>query len=419
MTDLEIYKESQIVASGKDEERLIADAISILRSMGMLDKYDEDQQRGFIRSCMAYGLNPILKEIYPMPFYNAETKKYNLGVCPDYKTFLNRAEKSGNWDGYEVNFDGEVKFRTVDKEIKKKDGGTFKKSVKVVDPLSSLSGTITIWRKDWSRPFKSRPLMLVQVMKDTDFWHGDPYGMLEKQLIRTFFPKAFPKDCALRDDSIEADHSPVAPETPEYEVIETKPIIDKAELALALKDAKQALYDVPMASSEADTFKAAIDQLFKDQNIDGLKDIARQLRERLESMKAAKAQEIQQENPANAAEEKAKTMIKEVLDKLIANGKSRVYVRNSLKKHLAIESDLDSDWTALLWAAPFDLDQYREAYKHWKAELDTAPSKKRKEAIKLAKANPESEELLTMIEESSEEELDAIIDNLAGGKDEE
>ena len=136
-------------------------------------------------------------------------------------------------------------------------------------------------------------------------------------------------------------------------------------------------------------------------------------------MKANKAQEIQQENPANAAEQKAKTMIKEVLDKLIANGKSRVYVRNSLKKHLAIESDLDSDWTALLWSAPFDLDQYREAYKHWKAELDTAPSKKRKEAIKLAKANPESEELLTMIEESSEEELDAIIENLTGGKDEE
>ena len=419
MNDLEIYKGSQIVPASKDEERLIADAVSILRSMGMLDKYDEDQQRGFIRSCMAYGLNPILKEIYPMPFWNSETKKYNLGVCPDYKTFLNRAELSGNWDGYEVNFDGEVKFKMVEKDLKKKDGGTFKKSVKVVDPLSSLSGTITIWRKDWSRPFKSRPLMLVQVMKDTDFWHGDPYGMLEKQLIRTFFPKAFPKDCALRDDSVEADHSPVAPEIPDYEVIETKTIVDKAELALALKDAKQALYDVPMASSEADTFKAAIDQLFKDQNIEGLKELESQLRERIESMKANKAQEIQQENPTNVAEQKAKTMIKEVLEKLIANGKSRVYVRNSLKKHLAIESGVDSDWAALLWAAPFDLDQYREAYKHWKTELDTAPSQLRKEAISLCKKSDEADVLLDMLDETSEEELPGFILNLKGGESEE
>ena len=40
-------------------------------------------------------------------------------------------------------------------------------------------------------------------MKDTAFWHDDPEGMLEKNLIREFFAKIFPKDCDLVDYSKE------------------------------------------------------------------------------------------------------------------------------------------------------------------------------------------------------------------------
>lgn len=297
---------------------------------------------------------------------------------------------------------------------------------------SSTSCTVTLKRKYANGTMESRTVTFTiedakkAGLMNKDVWAKYPARMLRARALGYACTDVFGDLLAGIYTPEEAEsfspqtnrHEPVV-ETPQYEVVETTPIIDKAELALALKDAKQALYDVPMVSSESDTFKAAIDQLFKDQNVDGLKDVASQLRERLESMKAAKAQEIQQENPANAAEEKAKTMIKEVLEKLIAKGKSRVYVRNSLKKHLAIESDLDSDWAAMLWAAPFDLDQYREAYKHWKAELDTAPSKLRKEAISLCKKSDEADVLLGMLDETSEEELPGFILNLKGGESEE
>jgi len=415
MNDIQAYSTSEIKAIDNNEERLITDAISTLKSMGMMEKYDEDQQRGFIRSCMAYKLNPILKEIYPMPFYNSETKKYNLGVCPDYKSFLNRAELSGVWDGYEVNFNGEVKFKTVEKEIKKKDGGTFKKSVKAIDPMSSLSGTITIWRKDWSRPFKSRPLFLVHVMKDTDFWHGDPYGMLEKQLIRTFFPKAFPKDCAMRDDSIEMEHQS-APEPAEYEVIDTKPVVDKGELALALKEARETLYSVPMVSTETNTWKESIDTMFKAGDIAGIRNAQDALRERLEAAQEAKKAEVEESRPGvESPEMKAKSAILKVLRELIAKGRSSVYIRNSLKKHLNIEAEKDEDWEALLWKAPFDRDVYAAAWEHWNEDLKATPSKLRKEAIKLAKASEpedEREALLEQIENTPEEGLADIIDLL-------
>lgn len=424
MSEIMKYKELSLSPIDNQEERLIDDALSILKSMGMMDKYDKDQQRGFIRSCMAYKLNPILKEIYPMPFYNSETKTYNLGVCPDYKSFLDRAESSGVWDGYEVEYSGDVMFKTIQKDIKKKDGSTFRKTAKIVDPASTLQGIILIYRKDWSRPLRSRPLFLVQVMKDTDFWHSDPYGMLEKQLIRTFFPRAFPKQCAIRDDSIEADMH-YTPETPQYEVIESKPAVDKVELAQALKDAKMALYNIPLVSSESAQIKTAMDTMFKEQNLDGLKAITQQLENRLQEMQKVKAEEVQQNRPETAPEQdesietKAKAMIKEVLDALVSKGKSRVYVRNSLKKHLGIESELDDDWNALLWAAPFDIDRYREAYSHWKKELDTAPSKLRKEAISLCLKSDEAEVLLDMLDETSEEELPGFILNLKGGESEE
>lgn len=69
-------------------------------------------------------------------------------------------------------------------------------------------------------------------------------------------------------------------------------------------------------------------------------------------------------------EQKAKQMISEILSKLETMGKSSAYIRNSVKKHLGIETD-EKDWKAILIAAPFDAEKYIDAYKHWKEEVES------------------------------------------------
>ena len=86
----------------------------------------------------------------------------------------------------------------------------------------------------------------------------------------------------------------------------------------------------------------------------------------------AEVSDVQPQEPAKepeGREQKAKQMISEILSKLEGMGKSSAYIRNSVKKHLGIETE-EKDWKAILIAAPFDPDLYIAAYKHWKDEVE-------------------------------------------------
>lgn len=81
-------------------------------------------------------------------------------------------------------------------------------------------------------------------------------------------------------------------------------------------------------------------------------------------------QEPEPDKEPEDREQKAKQVIEDILNKLISHGKSAVYIRNSLKKHLNIETD-EKDWKSILWSAPFDADKYISAYTHWKEEVES------------------------------------------------
>jgi len=72
--------------------------------------------------------------------------------------------------------------------------------------------------------------------------------------------------------------------------------------------------------------------------------------------------------PASDEESRAKQLIIALLDEMIATGKSVVYIRNSVKKHLKVETE-EKDWKAIVYSAPFEVEAYRAAYSHWKDEL--------------------------------------------------
>lgn len=398
----------QIATTSPEEQRLVDGAIAMLSAQGMLTKFDENQQRAFIMTCMAIGVNPLLKEAYAVPYevYDRDTKTKirTLGIIIDFKVYLARAERSGLLDGWETKFDGKV----VKKQITKTTG-TYQKTVKVIDQdKSDLTGTITIWRKDWKKPFKSRPLSLVDEMKDTDFWHDDPVGMLEKALIREFFQKVFPKDCDLRDDTKES--RVYASHAPEYEVVETSPVVDPKDKAQAYKDALVALDAVGLSSRVREQYQAKIKEAVTASDLAMLKQITTDLelirgdaeRKSIEARHVMVEPEqpltpaeeahlqktiemidqlpqdfntplkdpepVKETPPEDSAEQKAKTAVLTILRGLQTRGWHPEKTRNSLKKHLSLDVAEDEDWEALLWKAPFDRAVWIKAYKHWREE---------------------------------------------------
>lgn len=394
---------------------LIDGAIAILDAKGLTKRFDIEQCRAFVLSCMATGTNPLLGEVYPIAYWDTESKKYNLGTIFDYKVFLSRAERSGQLDGWETAFSGEVVKKAVQKtrKVSKNGSDTWEKyDVMVIDPAkTTLSGTIKIWRKDWGRPYKSRPLALLDEYKDTPFWHGDPYGMLEKALIREFFQKIFPKDCDL------PDHSKESRIVPDYEVVGTAPAgiaapsqpqPTKPELVNLMREVTDAMNAFSMPSTERDAVKKEMAEAYQKGNGQHLADMALRLREKAQEMldksHAARkpmpdptpAQEAQDavivpNPPEERPEEALKASLVDAIIMLMNAGKYEVkHVLNSLRKNFpALVDSLsgeDTDWKAAIWSCTVDnelitraTEYYADAYKREikKAAKQPAPAKEK------------------------------------------
>jgi hypothetical protein len=375
---------NEIVISGfnaPEEQRAIEGAISILKTMGMLNKFPKEDCENFVRACAMMKANPILKEVHPVPYWNADLGRNVLGIIPDYKTFLERAERSGKLDGWQTEFEGEVVKKPIVKKAKNRDGTYREYTAEIVDKAkSTLKGRITIWRKDQSHAFVSRWLRLVDEMKDTAFWHDDPDGMLEKNLIREFFAKIFPKDCDLVDYSKEV-------KVTDYEVFdsvsanETKVKPAPIELAKALKAANDLLQEVQMTHSVREEYSAKISGAYKNGNIGELESIIADLTARKEKAYQAvlnsrkpmpsaepitEAEVIpmnEELDKARAKVEKAiKTLAKEKIDRFETDAR----VKESMKKHLAGAESLAActDLIALETYLEHLRNKYREAKKN-------------------------------------------------------
>lgn len=124
------------------------------------------QATQFIEIAAEFGLNPFKREIYGVPIQG------QLTIITGYLSYLKRAERSGLMDGWEFN----------------------------VEPFGDdLKGTLTIYRKDWQRPFKhvvfySECYQTDKTGKPNTFWTKRPKFMLEKCAIAQGFRICFPDE---------------------------------------------------------------------------------------------------------------------------------------------------------------------------------------------------------------------------------
>lgn len=117
-----------------------------------------EQKQEFIAVCIAYGLNPLLREAYAIPY------KGQMSIITGYEVYLKRAERCQMLAGWEVECSGSG---------------------------AEMCATVTIWRKDWEHPFK-HSVELKEYHAGNAMWNNKPKTMLKKVAIAQGFRLCFP-----------------------------------------------------------------------------------------------------------------------------------------------------------------------------------------------------------------------------------
>ena len=145
-------------------------ALSYLKSMGL--NIPEQFQTQFIEIAAAMKLNPFLNEIHAISY---NTKEGPVFKCvTGYMVYIKRAERSGKLNGWEVS------------------------SANVGGQMVS---TVTIYRKDWEKPFRHSVRFNEVAQWGADgqlskLWRKMPAFMCEKACISQGFRLCFPDELA-------------------------------------------------------------------------------------------------------------------------------------------------------------------------------------------------------------------------------
>lgn len=272
MKDLQIVNESNTLAV--DSKQAKETAIQWLTSTGNLQKFTESEKNQFIDMCVAFGLNPIKREVHGIKYGN------NFNIVIGYEVYLKRADRTGKLDGYGT-------------EVRKL-------------PDGDMVATCTVYRKDWNHPF-IHSVLLSEYHQHNKMWNEKPVTMIKKvateQAFRLCFPdemgglpygeEELPSENVSNTTPIEKDITPSksSVETPKTE--EKKSAITKTQMEHFAQMMNEVLADGSPVFSvvEKDFYRAMLR--------DGLyEDAEKQASEILEQRKATQtpsAQEIEQE----------------------------------------------------------------------------------------------------------------------------
>lgn len=147
----------------------------------------------------SYNLNPFKREVHIIKYGDSPAQ-----IVVGYEVYLKRAERTGKLDGW---------------------------CVKVAD--DNTSATITIYRKDWSKPFEWT-VYRSEVDKGQSTWKTMPKFMLEKVAIGQGFRLCFPDELGglpyLREEIADAPAAPPV-ETITVEEVPQTPQPEQSEVA--------------------------------------------------------------------------------------------------------------------------------------------------------------------------------------------
>lgn len=148
---------------------------SFIFSNATLKKITKEQMSLCKKTAILWGLNPLKREIHFVPHeikvydqvkkMKIGTGKYDVAIVIGYEVYIARAEKTGKLDGWDVVFEGEGE---------------------------KMKGIITIYRKDWTRPFKHE-VWLSEARQYGPMWDKQPRFQLRKTCIGQGFRLCFPE----------------------------------------------------------------------------------------------------------------------------------------------------------------------------------------------------------------------------------
>ena len=141
-----------------------------LNIAGVATKLSEKERMNFIEIAQAYCLNPFKREIYCVSYGYGDSK--TTSIITGYEVYIKRAERTGKLDGWDLTIEGK---------------------------MPDLKAIVTIYRNDWSRPFKHEVYFeeVVQRKKDGSInamWSKMPKFMLRKVAIAQGFRLCFPDE---------------------------------------------------------------------------------------------------------------------------------------------------------------------------------------------------------------------------------
>ena len=141
-----------------------------LNIAGVATKLSEKERMNFIEIAQAYCLNPFKREIYCVSYGYGDNK--TTSIITGYEVYIKRAERTGKLDGWDLTIEGK---------------------------MPDLKAIVTIYRNDWSRPFKHEVYFeeVVQRKKDGSInamWAKMPKFMLRKVAIAQGFRLCFPDE---------------------------------------------------------------------------------------------------------------------------------------------------------------------------------------------------------------------------------
>lgn len=201
MNDLEVIENNTLVLTQQEQEQAKNKAVEYLESMG--NTLPTLQKKQFIEMAAAFGLNPFKREIYAVGYKD----KWN--VITGYEVYLKRAERIGKLDGWKVTAEGSGE---------------------------NMTATVTIYRKDWKRPFEHTVLFSEVCQKTKDYntgkerlnsvWEKMPHFMCKKVAIAQAFRLCFPDEMGgmpyTSDEMPEIERNVTPEETPKTEPQEQK-----------------------------------------------------------------------------------------------------------------------------------------------------------------------------------------------------
>lgn len=148
---------------------------------------NQSQVQQFLAVSMAFNLNPWKKEVYPIPY--ASNGKTTMSIVTGYEVYLKRADLNPNYDGYQIEWNGNFVRSKVQKSGK---NGNY--SVDALLPKDDdVSCICTVYRKDRKMPVRCE-VFYSEYTQGNSMWFTKPRVMLEKVAIARAMRLAFPTE---------------------------------------------------------------------------------------------------------------------------------------------------------------------------------------------------------------------------------